>query len=92
MEYGRRVTPEALRMIERAEDSLRGLGLKAVPGAASRLDWRASKLRRRRWQTLLQMGENESKWPAVVRAAGFRYVSLDCEATVPGSMNRGAAH
>ena len=26
MEYGRRVTPEALRMIEQAEDALRGLG------------------------------------------------------------------
>src|SRR6201996_2477542 len=28
MEYGRRVTPEALGMIERAEDGLRGLGLR----------------------------------------------------------------
>ena len=35
MEYGRRVTPEALRMIEQAEDSLRGSGAQAIPGAPS---------------------------------------------------------
>ncbi len=38
MEYGRRVTPEALRMIEQAEDSLRRLGLKTVSRAAPWLD------------------------------------------------------
>ena len=48
MEYGRRVTPEALLMIERAEDSLRGLGLKRFRCAITAPS-PASRLRRKRW-------------------------------------------
>jgi uncharacterized protein len=85
MEYGRRVTPEALRMIEQAEDSLRGLGLKRFRvrhhGSIARIEIAEEEM-----ATVLQMGRMKAM-AAVVRAAGFRYVSLDCEGYRSGSMN-----
>src|ERR1700755_2769260 len=85
MEYGRRVTPEALRMIEQAEDSLRALGLKRFRvrhhGTIARIEIAeeemASVLDPARMQTMA----------AAVRAAGFKYVSLDCDGYRSGSMN-----
>jgi uncharacterized protein len=85
VEYGRRVTPEALRMIELAEDALRGLGLRNFRvrhhGPVARIEIAeeemASVLQLRKMKTLA----------AVVRAAGFQYVSLDCEGYRSGSMN-----
>ncbi len=85
MEYGRRVTPEALRMIEQAEDSLRGLGLKRFRvrhhGSIARIEIAEEEM-----AGVLQMGRMKAM-AAVVRAAGFRYVSLDCEGYRSGSMN-----
>jgi pyridinium-3,5-biscarboxylic acid mononucleotide sulfurtransferase len=85
MEYGRRVTPEALRMIEQAEDSLRGLGLKRFRvrhhGSIARIEIAEEEM-----AAVLQMGRMKAM-AAVVRAAGFRYVSLDCEGYRSGSMN-----
>jgi uncharacterized protein len=85
MEYGRRVTPEALRMIEQAEDSLRGLGLKRFRvrhhGTIARIEIAEEEM-----AGVLQMGRMKAM-AAVVRAAGFRYVSLDCEGYRSGSMN-----
>jgi uncharacterized protein len=85
MEYGRRVTPEALRMIEQAEDSLRGLGLKRFRvrhhGTIARIEIAEEEM-----AAVLQMGRMKAM-AAVVRAAGFRYVSLDCEGYRSGSMN-----
>jgi uncharacterized protein len=85
MEYGRRVTPEALRMIEQAEDSLRGLGLKRFRvrhhGSIARIEIAEEEM-----ADVLQMGRMKAM-AAVVRAAGFRYVSLDCEGYRSGSMN-----
>jgi uncharacterized protein len=85
MEYGRRVTPEALLMIEQAEDSLRGLGLKRFRvrhhGSIARIEIAEEEM-----ASVLQMGRMKAM-AAVVRAAGFRYVSLDCEGYRSGSMN-----
>jgi len=85
MEYGRRVTPEALRMIEQAEDSLRGLGLKRFRvrhhGTIARIEIAEEEM-----AGVLQLGRMKAM-AAVVRAAGFRYVSLDCEGYRSGSMN-----
>ena len=85
MEYGRRVTPEALRMIEQAEDSLRALGLKRFRvrhhGAIARIEIAEEEM-----AAVLQVGKMKAM-AALVRAAGFRYVSLDCEGYRSGSMN-----
>jgi uncharacterized protein len=85
MEYGRRVTPEALLMIEQAEDSLRGLGLKRFRvrhhGSIARIEIAEEEM-----ATVLHMGRMKAM-AAVVRAAGFQYVSLDCEGYRSGSMN-----
>jgi uncharacterized protein len=85
MEYGRRVTPENLRMIEQAEDGLRGLGLKRFRvrhhGTIARIEIAeeemAGVLDPARMKTMA----------AIVRAAGFKYVSLDCDGYRSGSMN-----
>src|SRR6202012_236936 len=85
MEYGRRVTPEALRMIEQAEDSLRGLGLNRFRvrhhGSIARIEIAEEEM-----TGVLQLGRMKAM-ASVVRAAGFRYVSLDCEGYRSGSMN-----
>ena len=85
MEYGRRVTPESLRMIEQAEDSLRALGLKRFRvrhhGSIARIEIAEEEM-----AAVLQVGKMKAM-AAVVRAAGFRYVSLDCEGYRSGSMN-----
>jgi pyridinium-3,5-biscarboxylic acid mononucleotide sulfurtransferase len=85
MEYGRRVTPEALRMIEQAEDSLRGLGLKRFRvrhhGSIARIEIAEEEM-----ASALEVGKMKAM-AALVRAAGFRYVSLDCEGYRSGSMN-----
>jgi uncharacterized protein len=85
IEYGRRVTPENLRMVELAEESLRGLGLKRFRvrhhGTVARIEIAeeemAGVLEPRRMKAMA----------AVVRVAGFKYVSLDCEGYRSGSMN-----
>jgi uncharacterized protein len=85
MEYGRRVTPESLRMIELAEESLRALGLKRFRvrhhGTIARIEIAEVEM-----AAILQVGKLKAM-AAVVRAAGFRYVSLDCEGYRSGSMN-----
>jgi|SRR5579883_70022 uncharacterized protein len=85
IEYGRRVTPEALRMVEDAEESLRGLGL------------RNFRVRHHGNIARIEVAENEMaatlspemfrKMGAAVRAAGFHYVAVDCDGYRSGSMN-----
>jgi uncharacterized protein len=85
IEYGRRVTPEALKMVEEAEDALRLLGLRNFRvrhhGAVARIEIAEDELpsaldavRLRRMST-------------AVRAAGFNYVAVDCDGYRSGSMN-----
>jgi pyridinium-3,5-biscarboxylic acid mononucleotide sulfurtransferase len=85
MEYGRRVTPEALRMIEQAEDSLRALGLRRFRvrhhGSIARIEIAEEEM-----AAALSMGKMKAM-AAAVRAAGFRYVAMDCEGYRSGSMN-----
>jgi uncharacterized protein len=85
IEYGRRVTPEALRMVEDAEESLRALGL------------RNFRVRHHGNIARIEIAENEMaaalapemfrKMGAAVRAAGFPYVAVDCDGYRSGSMN-----
>jgi pyridinium-3,5-biscarboxylic acid mononucleotide sulfurtransferase len=85
IEYGRRVTPENLRMVEEAEDALRGLGL------------RNFRVRHHGTVARIEIAEEELPWAlnaarmhgmsAAVRAAGFNYVAVDCDGYRSGSMN-----
>ena len=67
------------------EDSLRALGLKRFRvrhhGSIARIEVAEEEM-----AAILQVGKMKAM-AAVVRAAGFRYVSLDCEGYRSGSMN-----
>jgi uncharacterized protein len=79
------VTPEALRMVEEAEDALRMLGL------------RNFRVRHHGAVARIEIAEDELPWAldaarlrrisAVVKAAGFNYVAVDCDGYRSGSMN-----
>ncbi|MFT4112854.1 ATP-dependent sacrificial sulfur transferase LarE [Silvibacterium sp.] len=85
LEYGRRVTPENLRMVEEAEDALRLLGLRRFRvrhhGAMARVEIAeeelAAGLSRERMREI----------SAAVRASGFQYVAVDCDGYRSGAMN-----
>ena len=85
VEYGRRVTPEALMMIETAEDSLRELGLRRFRvrhhGAVARIEIAEEEM-----ESALN-GATFREMSRLVRAAGFKYVTVDCEGYRSGSMN-----
>ena len=85
IEYGRRVTPEALRMVEDSEEALRALGLRNFRvrhhGNIARIEIAENELAAAMTpETFKQMGN-------AVRAAGFHYVAVDCEGYRSGSMN-----
>jgi pyridinium-3,5-biscarboxylic acid mononucleotide sulfurtransferase len=85
IEYGRRVTPEALRMVEEAEEALRSLGLRNFRvrhhGNIARIEIAENELASAMsTETFRQMGK-------AVRAAGFHYVAVDCDGYRSGSMN-----
>jgi pyridinium-3,5-biscarboxylic acid mononucleotide sulfurtransferase len=85
IEYGRRVTTEALRMVEEAEDALRLLGLKNFRvrhhGSVARIEVAEEEL-----PLALDPGCLR-RMSAAVHAAGFSYVALDCDGYRSGSMN-----
>jgi len=85
VEYGRRVTPEVLRTIEQAEEALHRMGFRRVRvrhhGSIARIE-----LAEEEMAAALDTGTLK-KMATAVRAAGFRYVSLDCEGYRTGSMN-----
>jgi len=85
IEYGRRVTPEALRMVEDAEEALRGLGLRHFRvrhhGNIARIEIAEHELAAALSpETFRLMGK-------AVRAAGFHYAAVDCDGYRSGSMN-----
>ncbi|QNI30303.1 ATP-dependent sacrificial sulfur transferase LarE [Alloacidobacterium dinghuense] len=85
IEYGRRVTPEALRMVEDAEEALRSMGLRNFRvrhhGNIARIEIAESELASTlKPETFSQMGK-------AVRSAGFHYVAVDCDGYRSGSMN-----
>jgi uncharacterized protein len=85
IEYGRRVTPEALRQVEDAEEALRALGLRNFRvrhhGSVARIEIAEEEL-----AAALEPGRFKAMGTAV-RAAGFHYASVDCDGYRSGSMN-----
>jgi pyridinium-3,5-biscarboxylic acid mononucleotide sulfurtransferase len=85
IEYGRRVTTEALRQVEDAEEALRRLGL------------RQFRVRHHGNVARIEIAEGEMaaaldaaffrKMALAVRGAGFPYVAVDCDGYRSGSMN-----
>jgi uncharacterized protein len=85
IEYGRRVTPEVLAQVERAEAALHALGLRRFRvrhhGAVARVEIAEEEL-----DGLLSRASLRNI-SAAVRQAGFQYVALDCDGYRSGSMN-----
>ncbi len=85
IEYGRRVTTEALRQVEDAEEALRTLGLRRFRvrhhGSVARIEIAQEEL-----ATALDP-EFFRRMSASVRNAGFPYVAVDCDGYRSGSMN-----
>ncbi|MGA8531078.1 MAG: ATP-dependent sacrificial sulfur transferase LarE [Acidobacteriaceae bacterium] len=85
IEYGRRVTTEALRQVEDAEEALRALGLRRFRvrhhGSVARIEIAEEEM-----STALDP-EFFRRMSAAVRGAGFPYVAVDCDGYRSGSMN-----
>jgi len=85
IEYGRRVTTQALRQVEDAEEALRMLGLRRFRvrhhGSVARIEIAEEEM-----AGALDPGFFR-KMAAAVREAGFPYVAVDCDGYRSGSMN-----
>lgn len=85
IEYGRRVTPEALRQVEDAEEALRALGLRRFRvrhhGSVARIEIAEEEM------AAALDPEFFRRMASAVRAAGFPYVAVDCDGYRSGSMN-----
>lgn len=85
IEYGRRVTSEALRQVEDAEEALRAMGFRRFRvrhhGSVARIEIAEDEL------ASALTPETFAKMGAAVRAAGFPYVAVDCHGYRSGSMN-----
>ncbi|HEX4067733.1 MAG TPA: ATP-dependent sacrificial sulfur transferase LarE [Acidobacteriaceae bacterium] len=85
IEYGRRVTTEALRQVEDAEEALRALGLRRFRvrhhGSVARIEIAEEEM-----PAALEPGFFR-RMAAAVRGAGFPYVAVDCDGYRSGSMN-----
>ena len=86
MEYGRAVTPDALRGIESGEDALRAMGFRQF-----RVRHHGDIVRReiaREEFPLALTPETASEFTRVFKALGFKFVTLDLEGFRSGSMNQ----
>jgi uncharacterized protein len=85
IEYGRRVTTEALRQVEDAEEALRDLGLHRFRvrhhGSVARIEIAEEEM------AAALAPEFFRRMAAAVRSAGFPYVAVDCDGYRSGSMN-----
>src|ERR1700728_4009082 len=85
IEYGRRVTTEALRQVEDAEEALRDLGLHRFRvrhhGSVARIEIAEEEM------AAALAPEFFRRIAAAVRSAGFPYVAVDCDGYRSGSMN-----
>lgn len=85
IEYGRRVTTEALRQVEDAEDALRALGLVRFRvrhhGSVARIEIAEEEMAAALDPVFFR------RISTAVRAAGFPYVAVDCDGYRSGSMN-----
>jgi uncharacterized protein len=84
--YGQEVTPERLRMIDRAEQAIRKLGIRTVrvryhEGDMARIEVPPSEI-----ATLCQP-EHRASLAAELKRLGFKYVSVDLEGFRSGSLN-----
>ena len=86
MEYGRAVTLEALSVIERGEDALRGMGFRQFRvrhhGEIVRIEIAREELPR------ALSAEMARHFTAVFKGLGFKFVTLDLEGFRSGSMNQ----
>ncbi len=85
IEYGRPVTREALDIVERGEDAVRGLGFRQFRvrhhGDIVRIEIAREELGR------ALNPEMAAKFTAIFKALGFKFVTLDLEGFRSGSMN-----
>jgi uncharacterized protein len=85
IEYGRRVTTEALRQVEDAEEALRALGLRRFRvrhhGSVARIEIAEEEMAAALDPAFFR------RIAAAVRNAGFPYVAVDCDGYRSGSMN-----
>ncbi|MBX7165675.1 MAG: ATP-dependent sacrificial sulfur transferase LarE [Pirellulales bacterium] len=84
--YGEEVTPERVAMIDRAEQALRSLGLRELrvryhKGDLARIEVPVDAVAR------LAEATTREQVIAALRAAGFRFVTLDLEGFRSGSLN-----
>jgi len=85
IEFGRRVTREALEIVERGEDALRALGFRQFRvrhhGAIVRIEISREELERALNPAMA------GQFTAIFKALGFQFVTLDLEGFRSGSMN-----
>lgn len=85
VEYGRTVTREVLEQVEKAEESLRGLGFSELRvrhhGELARVEIARAELPRALTMEMLDA------ITAALKQVGFQYVTLDCSGFRSGSMN-----
>jgi uncharacterized protein len=84
--YGRRITLSGLKQVEKAEEFLKGLGLKELRvrhhGEIARIE-----IKEKDMQVLLET-DNRIKITEALKALGFSFVALDLEGFASGSLNR----
>ncbi len=85
IEYGRKVTPEALKQVESAEEALHSLGMVRFRvrhhGTIARIEIAPEEMAQ--WL----MPERFRIISSRVRASGFQYVAIDCDGYRSGAMN-----
>jgi uncharacterized protein len=85
IEYGRKVTSEALQQVERGEDALRAMGFRQFRlrhhGDIARIE-----IAREEMERALSL-EMLARMSTEIKACGFKYVALDVEGFRSGSMN-----
>ncbi len=85
IEYGRKVTREALEQVERGEDALRAMGFRQFRlrhhGDVARIE-----IAREEMEQALSL-EMFARMSAAIKGCGFKYVALDVEGFRSGSMN-----
>jgi uncharacterized protein len=85
IEYGRKVTPEALEQVESAEEALRALGMVRFRvrhhGSVARIEIAPEEMSE--WLSR----ENFKSISDRVRASGFQFVSIDCDGYRSGALN-----
>jgi uncharacterized protein len=86
IEYGREVTPEALRVIERGEDALRELGFRQFRvrhhGEIVRIEIARDEMPRALSEEMAR------EFTSIFKQLGFKFVTLDLEGFRSGSMNQ----